>query len=166
MGKNIRVTPGYDSLDPSNITRLEYNNPAGAIKTAEVGRSLIPLKYVTGGSLVYTTNATTAIMVEKLGLNLAIYNNSGSVGSITLGPGGAGSTPPTSLAPGVTSGSMVGIPCAPNSWTYIAMNQNQYVIASAATLLVFAIEDITSIQQEFSQASIMNSQAFPNVPQT
>lgn len=165
MAHDIRVIPGGRILDPSNIDNLEYNNQSGATKTAEVGRYLVPLKYVSGGTVTYTTDASTARIVDNLGTNLAVYNNSSSLGSITLGPGPSA---PTSLAAGVTNATgQVGIPCMPNSWTYIAMYKNQWVISSASTLLTFIIDDNSNIKQEFNQNTISQNQLFESGgPQT
>jgi len=141
-----RVIPGPATQDPSTIAAHTYNEPAGARKSTEVGRHLLPISDGAGG---WTTNATTARIVGK-GKNLAVYNNANAVGSITLGDS---TDAPVSQAPGVVQGSTqrnqnVGIACAPNSWTYIAMADQDQVIASAATLLVYLIDDPTSIKQE------------------
>ncbi|CAM6004818.1 unnamed protein product [Sphagnum balticum] len=150
MAQNIRQVQGGNTnqYDPSAIAGVEFNPAAGSQKVSEVGRSLLPLKYIAGGTtLTYTTDASTARILDAPGACLAVYNSTGTIGSITLGPPGA--TPPTVLAPGVanTTG-QVGIPCAPNAWTYIACSANQWVIASASTLMVFLIEDNTAIKVE------------------
>lgn len=137
-----RNFPGDGVQDPGALSNLEYNNAAGSKKVSEVGRHLLPLGDGSGG---YTTNATTIKVLPALGQNLAVYNNSGSVGSITLGEANT----QASLASGVTDGTgHVGIPCVPNAWTYIACDMSQWVIASASTLLVFLIDDNTSIRQQ------------------
>jgi hypothetical protein len=145
--QNIRSVQGGNPYDPSGIASMEFNPAAGSQKVSEVGRSLLPLKYIAGGTtLTYTTDASTARILDNPGTCLAVYNNSGSIGSITLG---SGNSAPTVLAPGVTNvNGGVGIPCAPNSWTYIACSANNWVIASAATLLVFVVEDNTAIKVE------------------
>jgi hypothetical protein len=137
--RNIR---GQKTFDPSSIAATTYNEHSGAIKHAEVGRHLIAIP---NSATTVTTNATTALSLPFPGKNIAVYNNANAVGSITLGEDGT----ITSLAPGVTDvNKHVGIPCAPNSWTYIACYDKQWVIASAATLLVFLIDDDTSVKQE------------------
>jgi hypothetical protein len=142
MAKNIRQLNGYSVQDPSIIANLEYNPMAGAQKVSEVGRRLIPFLQAAG---TYTTNVSTVTTLPVLGVNLAIYNNSGSLASITLGKTSA----VASLAPGVTDSSGdVGVPLTPNSWTYLACGMNQYVISSASTVLVFIIEDTSYIRQE------------------
>lgn len=146
MAKNQRNFPGDKVQDPSSIANLTYNEAAGAQKNTEVGRKLLPLP---DGASGYTTNATTAKKLPKKGANLAIYNNAAAVGSITLGT----NTPAlVSQAAGVvqasTDGQSVGIACTPNDWTYIACGELDWVVASAATLLVYLIEDNTSIKQE------------------
>lgn len=140
MAKVIRNLSTTAVVDPSSISVLEYNQSAGSQKVSEVGRRLIPL-YNNGA---WTTNATTATTTIA-GKNLAVYNNSSSLATMTLGEDAT----ITVLAAGVTDASgHVGIPCMPNTWTYIACGINTSFIASAATLLVFVIDDQTTIKQE------------------
>jgi hypothetical protein len=137
LKRNIKGNRTYDS---SIIEANIYSESAGAQKNSEVGRCLVAIPNAANG----TTNATTAIALPSKGRNLAVYNNSGSLESITLGKDSS----VASLAPGITDiNKNVGIPCMPNEWTYIACNDKQWVIASAATLLVFLIEDETSINE-------------------
>jgi len=135
-----RQIAGDQSRDPSSIELLSYNEKAGARKSAEVGRALIPLGDGAGG---YTTNASTARRVlPSAGVNLAIYNNAGAVGAVTVGDNTVASQAPGAVQ---VSGNnvFVGVPCPPNAWTYLAAAQWNYVVASAATLLVFIIDDAT-----------------------
>lgn len=146
MAKKQRVFPGNKTQDPSSISNFTYNEASGAQKNVEVGLKLLPLG---DGAGDFTTNATTAKKLPLPGRNLAVYNNAGAVGSITLGT----NTPAlVSQAPGAvqtgTLGQSVGIPCLPNAWTLIAAGELDWVIASAATLLVFLIDDETSIKIE------------------
>ena len=144
MSKNSRNLPGNNVQDPATIHNLEYSDSAGSKKVSEVGRHLLPIPYVSGASIAYTTNCTTVRTVDP-GKCLAVYNNSGSVASVTLGEDNT----VTSLAAGVTDANgHVGIPCLPNAWTYIAMSTQNWVISSAATLLVFLIDDNTSVKPE------------------
>lgn len=136
---NKRGFPGFDTQDTGAIANLEYNNASGGLKTLEVGRHLLPIPTGT----TFTTNVTSATALPKMGKNLAVYNNTSTVGSITLGEDGT----ITSLAVGVTDANgHVGIACLPNAYTYIACGLQQWVIASAATLLVYLIDDDTSIK--------------------
>lgn len=145
MAKKIRNQSGFDIQDPAIIHNLEYNNQAGSKKVSEVGRKLVPIPFINSGALAYTCDASTLRTLPKLGVNLAVYNNSGSIGSVTLGEANT----QTSLAAGVTDANgHAGIPCQPNTWTYIACNESQFVISSAATLLVFIIDDNSAIKQE------------------
>lgn len=145
MAKNIRNQPSYATQDPSSIASIEYNPASGAEKNVEVGPHLMPIPKVTAGVLGYTTNATVATVLPTLGKSLAIYNNAATVGSITLGEDNT----ITSLAVGATDANgHVGIPCAPNAWTRLSCGMQNWVIASAATLLVFMLDDDSSIKQE------------------
>lgn len=149
MAKNQRVIPGNKVQDPSVIATIEYNEPSGAQKNIEVGRHLKPIKI---DAATWSTDATAARRLESYGVNLAVYNNAGAVGSVTLGDD---TYVPTSQAPGAvqagTEGRNVGIACPPNAWTYIACADQNQVIASAATLLVYIIDDPTTIKQEASR---------------
>jgi hypothetical protein len=140
-----RQLPGDQSRDPSLIDLLTYNERAGARKSTEVGRALLPLGDGAGG---FTTNASTAPRVlPSAGLNLAVYNNSGSVGAVTVGDNTM-----TAQAPGAVqisgSNAFVGVPCQPNAWTYLAAYQWNWVAANASTLLVFIIDDPTFIMSQ------------------
>lgn len=143
MAKNQRNIPGQSVRDPSMLDSLIYNEASGARKSIPVGPHLLPLPDGAGG---YTTNATTALILPSAGKSLAVYNNAGAVGSITLGEDNT----VTSQAPGaVQSGTQhVGIACPANAWTYISSGNQNWVIASAATLLVYLIDDDSSIRQE------------------
>lgn len=145
MSKIIRNVPGHHVQDPSAIAAMEFSKSAGSKKVSEVGRHLLPIPYVSVGVIVYTTDASTARALPNAGLCLAVYNNAGAVGSVTLGKDSSVAV----LAPGVTDAvGNVGIPCAPNSWTYIACDNQNWVKSSAATLLVFIIDDETSVKVE------------------
>lgn len=144
MAKLNRVIDNNFLQDPDQIKSVEYNPASGGQKALIVGPRLLPIPIAPGGVATWTTTPTTITALPYLGANIAVYNNSGSVGSIVIG----GSTI-TTLAPGVFDASgNVGVPCPPNAWTYLSMSNNQYVITSAATLLVYIIEDPTRIAQE------------------
>lgn len=135
-----RQIPGDQSRDMSTIELLTYNEKSGARKSVDVGRALIPLG---DGASGFTTNASTAPRIlPSAGVNLAIYNNSGAVGAVTVGDNTM-----TAQAPGAVqvSGSnvFVGVPVAPNSWLYLSSAQWNWVATTAATLLVFIIDDPT-----------------------
>ncbi len=144
--KNIRNLQGYAVQDPATLHNLEYSNSSGAKKVAEVGRHLLPIPYKSAPTVIsFKTDVSTATQLPSMGRCLAVYNNAGAVGSITLGEDGT----VVSLAPGTTDAAgHVGIPCPPNAWTYIACDNQNWVISSAATLLTFLIDDGTSIKQE------------------
>lgn len=121
-------------VDSQFIESIGYNISSGGFKNTPIGPKLKPLS--ADGS-TYTTNATTSIPLGLPGQNLAVYNNAGAVGSVTVSPLSV-----ASLAPGVTdSVGNVGVACPPNAWTYISLGDARWVIASAATLLVYLIED-------------------------
>lgn len=143
-----RGFPGPSTQDLGAIGNLEYNNAAGGQKVLEVGRHLLAIP--TG--LTYTTDASTAISLPAMGKNLAIYNNSNALETITFGEDNT----ITALGAGATDASgHVGIPCAPNAWTYLAGGYSQWVISSNSTLLVFLISDNTAIKfQSNNNASV------------
>jgi len=149
MAINKRTIPGPATQDPSTIAAHTYNEASGAQKNTEVGRHLQPLKL---NATTWTTSAAAVVVLPSKGRNLAVYNNAGAVGSITLGDA---TYVPVSQAPGAvqanTEGRNVGIACPPNDWTYIACGDQDQVIASAATLLVYLIDDPTAIRTEASR---------------
>jgi len=143
MAKNIRQLNGYSVQDPASIDNVEYNPMSGAQKVTEVGRHLLPIP--TGAGTWTTTPNSAAQALPNLGINLAVYNNTATVQSITLGYANT----VASLAPGaIDSNGNVGIALAPNSWNYIACGMQNYVITSAATVLVYIIDDTSYIRQE------------------
>jgi hypothetical protein len=138
--KRNNSQPG--GTDAHAVESLTYNEPAGSRKVSEVGRSLLPIPK-SSATPPFTTNVTTQTNLPAFGMNFAVYNNSSTVGSVNVGLASNGIT---TLAPGIADANgSVGIPCAPNSWTYIAAGSNNCIIASGATLLVFMIEDPTTI---------------------
>lgn len=134
-----RQIPGDQTRDPSIIELLTYNEKSGARKSIEVGRSLIPLGDGAGG---FTTNASTPRILPSAGLDLAIYNNAGTVGAVTVGDNTMTAQAPGAVQSGGTA-PFVGVPCMPNAWTYLAAAQWNWVASTASTLLVFIIDDST-----------------------
>ena len=144
MPTNIRTVPGEATLDPAAIANNQYNDSAGSQKVSEVGRHNLPFPFISGGAVAYTTNLTTQLPLPKNGMGLAVYNNSAAVHSITLGE--SATSPAAALAAGVTDvNGHVGVPCTPNSWTYIATGTKTWVIADSASLLVFLVSDNSHI---------------------
>jgi hypothetical protein len=152
MPKNQRVV-NNDSLNSGlDIVSILYNPASGAQKSLIVGPRYLPIQ-ISGG---YTTNASAGLILPQLGMILAIYNNAGAVGSITIGGSAT-----TSLAVGATDANgNVGVACPPNAWTYISAGNNQYVFTSAATLLVYAMEDPTRLIQE--TGAFINQKPLPS----
>ncbi len=131
--------------DPLSIDSTNYNFQSGGKKNLPVGPHLLPIPIVTAGSPTWTTDVSTVTGLPILGLNLAIYNKSGTAGSITIG-----NTPSlTSQAIGAfDSSGNVGCACPPNAWTYLSMGANQWVISSTSNLVVYLIEDSSFITRE------------------
>jgi hypothetical protein len=141
MAKNNRVIDNAFLQDPNGIKAAEYNPASGGQKSLAVGPRLLPIPT---GATTWTTTPTTRTALPALGLNIAVYNNSGAVGSIVIG-----GIAITTLAPGATDASgNVGVACPPNAWTWLSMSNNQYVITSVSTLLVYIMEDPTRIAPE------------------
>lgn len=128
--------------DPHSVVNNTYNEHAGAEKNISVGHHLRPLN--AGVPATATTNAAAGVAVLP-GIQLAVYNNAGAVGSITVR-----SATGTSLAPGAVDATTgeVGIPCQPNAWTYVSVWDKSFVITSASTLLVFQIADGTLVHSK------------------
>ena len=134
-----RVIDNRFLQDPNQIESVEYNPASGGQKSLIVGPRLLPIQ-IAGG---YTTDVSGKVALPFLGANLAIYNNSATAASIV-----AGASTITALAIGATDASgNVGVALPPNAWSYLSMGNNQYVISSAATAIVYIIEDPTRIAQ-------------------
>jgi hypothetical protein len=141
MPKINRNIPGPKFQNHSDIHNIEYNQPSGGSKTVDIGPHLIPVPTASG----FTTNASTALPLPNKGACIWVYNNSSNLGTVTLGENNT----ITSLSAGATdSNGHVGIPCLPNQWNKIACGHQQWVITSASTLLVFLVEDFSSISIE------------------
>jgi hypothetical protein len=133
-----RITPDR-VIDPGEADSISYNTPSGAYKNVKIGPHLKPF---TADGSTYTTNATVSTNLGAPGQMLAVYNNSDAVGSVTVSL-----LPAAALAPGATDAAQnVGVACPPNAWTYISMADSIWVIASAATLLVYLIDDDTYLK--------------------
>jgi hypothetical protein len=128
--------------DPSSIQALTYNHQTGAQKNMEMGHHLIPIPT---SSTTFTTDASvSAVALPSKGLTLAIYNNSGTARAATLGDSTV-----TALGIGVTNASgLVGVPCAPNSWTYLATFDKTHVITNSSDLKVMIVADSTVINSQ------------------
>ena len=137
----------------ADIVSIEYNPASGGQKSLIVGPRLLPIQVASG----WTTNAASGLVLPSLGMCLAIYNTSGTAGSITISPAST-----TSQAIGaVDANGNVGVACTPNAWTYLSAGNNQYVITSASTLIVYIIEDPTTITREtgpYAQQNAANTQ--------
>ena len=158
MATNIlkRNQPGNETQDLGAIGNLTYNQAAGATKVADFGRHLLPL-VTPGVGTGYTTNVSSAAFpLPGAGRNLAVYNNSGTIASITFGMDNT----VASLSAGTTDSSgRVGLACMPNAWSYFAAGYSSWVISSASTVLVYLINDNTSIQVQ--APGIQNNYGFP-----
>ncbi len=141
MPKNKRVVDLNTLADPNSIESTEFNWQSGGKKSLHIGPHLLPIPT---GAASWTTNASARLGLPVAGMNLAVYNNAGAVGSVSIGDNTI-----TALAAGAVDASgRVGVACPPNAWTYISMGNNRFVITTAATLLTYIIEDDTSIAQQ------------------
>ena len=134
--KIVRQIDSKQVADPSLVSASTYNQAVGAQKNMDMGHHLRPISI---DGTTYTTDLTTSRGVGK-GKTLAIYNNSSTLYSVTLGDSTV-----TSLAPGVVSGANAGIPCQPNTWTYVATYDKDWAITNNVALLCFVVEDPTYI---------------------
>lgn len=128
--------------DPSSIQALTYNHQTGAQKNMEMGHHLIPIPT---SATTFTTDASaSALALPSKGLTLAVYNNSATARSITLGDSTV-----TALGIGATNASgLVGVPCTPNNWTYLATFDKTHVITNSSDLKVMIVADSTVINSQ------------------
>lgn len=130
-GKNV-------NFDPQMVASHSYNDHAGAQKNVSVGPKLEAIKL---SETSYTTDASTVRRVG-FGKQLAIYNNSSTLYSVTFGDTSA----VAAAASGATTATgIVSIPCKPNDWTYVASGEHDWVITNNVLLLVFIIKDHTEM---------------------
>lgn len=124
------------NFDPQLTASNTYNDPAGAQKNVDVGAKLKPIQIADAS---WTTNATAALQISA-GTQLMIYNNAGAVGSVRFGQD---ATVASGAAGTVDANGNVAIPCKSNDWTLVSASTDTWVITSAATLLVFIVDDHT-----------------------
>ncbi len=148
MAKNNRSIDITSLQDPNGIKAAEYNPPSGGQKSLIVGPRFLPISNVTAGTPGWTTNISTVTAIPYLGAILAIYNNASTAGSVTIGQT---SSITAQAIGGVDSNGNVGVACPPNSYTYVSMGYNQWIIGSASTLICYIMEDPTKITQESGQ---------------
>ena len=141
MAKFNRQIDQAGLSDPSSIDSITYNYPSGGNKNMSVGPHLLPIP----AGATWITDVSTVTGLPAMGLNLAVYNKSGTVASLTIG----NSPSLASLALGVVDASgNVGVACPPNAWTYLSTGANQWIISSSNNLVVYIIEDFTYITRE------------------
>ncbi len=128
--KSIKRRKGKEAYDAGSVDSHSYNDESGARKVIPVGHKLSPL----GDG---TTVANTRKKVGQ-GKIIAVYNNLGTVGVITVGD-----VTVTSGAVGSVASGFVRIPCKANDWTYINTYDQEYIVTDAATTLCFLVEDHT-----------------------
>ena len=151
--KNQRVVDNQWLNSGTDTASLVYNPAAGANKVLSIGPRLIPIPK----GATWTTNATTATSLPYPGCTVYVYNNAATAGTVNVGTSNA----ITSLAIGVVDANgNVGIACAPNAYTPISMGLNQWIIASAATLFVYLVEDPTHFIQQTAQLVPQNVPGF------
>jgi hypothetical protein len=128
-------------ISGNDAESIEYNPASGACKSLIVGPRLLPIPV----GATWTTNVTTATALPTLGCLVSIYNNSGTAGSVTVGQN---ATIASQAIGAFDANGNVGVACAPNAYTNLSLGNNQWIIASAATLIVYLVEDPTSINQQ------------------
>ena len=126
---------GLDFTASGSSTVTVVNNTAGTFTPASDNNTGFAFAVVAPGS-------GGPLPLPSSGLCLAVYNSDTTTHSLTLGEDST--TVP--LAAGQTDANgHVGIPCAPG-WTYIACNESNWVITDDDTLMVFIIDDNSSIK--------------------
>ena len=137
------LNSGLDFSASGTSTVTVTNKQIGSFTQASDGTS--PTGFTFAG---FVNGTGTARVLPNAGLNLAVYNNSGTMQTITTGRD-------NSVAPqaaGVTDANgRVGIPCTPNSYTYIACDSDNWVVSNSANLMIFIIDDETSVKVEASR---------------
>ena len=124
MAKNYKRTNRTENVVGTKALDLAYNDRAGALKT------LGPIL-----GKVSMLGALNAAKGAEQGDLIAVYNNSGAVSFVKTGTTSAVTAP---------VGAADGVPVPPNSYIIIAMGEDNYIIASAATTFGYKILDDTN----------------------
>jgi hypothetical protein len=124
MGKRTRQSGS--NYDPQSAAANTYSEYSGAQKNVPSGWARSR----------FIGDATTAKAILP-GQNFAIYNNAGAVAFVSFYPTGSA----------VAADSTNGVPIPPNDYLYLNSSDNDFVIASAATVLIYEIRDETSYQR-------------------
>lgn len=135
--KTKRVLGKSSNTDSASISATENNTLTGSKKVTEVGPAF---QLPPGAASVTPRDASTAVTQYPLGANLMIYNNSASVAWIGMAPLSAD----VPAAPGPTNA----IPLKPADWTRISLGLNHFVKTSAATALIYILDDQTNLNIE------------------
>lgn len=143
MAINRRKLSGIRVEDIGTIDNIQHSYQSGSKKVSEVGRSLtsIPLSATT-----WTTDATTARNMQAAGRNIAVYNNHTAVHAVTFGDTSGVTAQAAGATEAVTGNA--GLPCPPAAWSYFAAGEKTWVITDSNTLLVFLIQDDSTISIE------------------
>ena len=140
MAKNRNIL-GNKIKDTGSISNEQYNEASGAAKSVEIGPKLIPIPTATGGT---TSANAAAVGLPVAGRSVYIYNNSLTMGAVSFG----GPTISAPVAGTIDASGAVGIPCEPNTWSRFSCGDATFVRTSAVTLLVFLVEDDSSLVQQ------------------
>jgi len=127
------------NFDPQLTSSNTYNDPAGGQKNLQVGPKLKPIQL---SATSWTTDATTARQVQA-GTQLAIYNNSTTLYGVRFGQD---SSIAAAAAGAVDAAGNVSCACKPSDWTYLAASEDTWVIAQNVALLVYIIDDHTTMK--------------------
>jgi hypothetical protein len=136
---NLKRTSGNQALDSGTIANIGFNEAAGVHKVAQAGLKLKPLP-LTGTT--FTTDASTIRKIQP-GSTLALFNNNTTVAAFRLSK----KEDAAALAAGAVDNTAgdgfgdVGVPVAAGAWHYTNAVDCDNIITSAATLLVFLVED-------------------------
>lgn len=104
---------------------LAYNDPAGALRTIPV----MP-KFASYGVALDTAQG------YDMGSMLGIFNSDTAVHYIATGPDNTVAAP---------TGPTDGIPVLPGQMVYVALGDDKYIIADAATVFAYEIDDDTNV---------------------
>lgn len=126
------------NFDSQHAASNTYNDYAGAQKNLSVGPVLQPIR--NGSS--WTCDAT-AVKELPSGTQIAIYNNDTAVGAVAFS---STSTVTIGAVGSVDANGSPTIACKPSDWTYLCCGERTFIQTSAATLLVYVIQDDTVLK--------------------
>jgi hypothetical protein len=139
-----REKVGNDIKGANRATDMSYNDWAGALKVLGPVQGVFKIL----GAL------DAGVQTPQFGATVAVYNNSTTTAFVAV-------YPQTGAAP---TGGANGIAVPPNSYIYVSMGANQFIIANAATCFGYQVIDESYLSPGTAQGFNPNVNPNPTIP--